>query len=279
MDLYMIDLKTYEIERVTDWFFSDEKSAVFSNDGTEILFVSDFNGIDNIYKKKIIIEESDSVSRIVDIEPIPITNSLNGIESISLSADGKKLVFTSFFKSGFNIFLLNNPFDMEEVENFSFTEYMSQFYNNSETKIVETEEETPITGKEFVYSSISELDTANEANSKIFTGQIIDYGEEAIDTIKTDYSDFVFAKIDRFENLSDQEELQKLKFKEKLDQEGNFLVNKYVIDFSPDLVYANSGYSTLYGVLGTTVLSFSDMLGNHRLIGTTSLEIDLKNSD
>ncbi len=50
------------------------------------------------------------------------------IESISISRDGKKLVFSTFYKSGFNIFLLNNPFEMEEVEEFEFTEYMSQFY-------------------------------------------------------------------------------------------------------------------------------------------------------
>ena len=34
-----------------------------------------------------------------------------------------------------------------------------------------------------------------------------------------------------------------------------------------------------YGLLGTTILSFSDVLGNHRLIGQTSLQIDIKNSD
>ena len=32
-------------------------------------------------------------------------------------------------------------------------------------------------------------------------------------------------------------------------------------------------------LLGSTVISFSDVLGNHRLIGETSLQIDLKNSD
>ncbi len=31
--------------------------------------------------------------------------------------------------------------------------------------------------------------------------------------------------------------------------------------------------------VGTTVISFSDVLGNHRLIGITGLQIDLKNSD
>ena len=94
-----------------------------------------------------------------------------------------------------------------------------------------------------------------------------------------DYSKYVFGndegKIDSSAQLVNREEL----FKEKLDEDGNFLMNKYKISFSPDLIYANAGYSTFYGLLGTTVLAFSDMLGNHRIIGITSLQIDLKNSD
>ncbi|MCW8850870.1 MAG: peptidase MA family metallohydrolase, partial [Melioribacteraceae bacterium] len=282
MDLYMVDLDSKKIIRVTDWYYSDEKSAVFSPDGKEILFVSDFNGIDNIFKKKIVVEQSDSIQTILDIPAVPITNSLNGIESISISKDGKKLVFSSFFNSGFNIFLLNNPFEMEEVEEFEFTEYMSQFYKNTDdVNIVaeEEEEDIPLEGTEFIYSSNLDKDTTNGSNTKIFTGQIIDYGEEIKDTIRTDYSNYIFAQIDPFADTTKKEKDPELVFREKLDRNGNFLVNKYKIDFSPDLVYANAGYSTLYGVLGTTVLSFSDMLGNHRLIGTTSLQIDLKNSD
>ncbi len=67
MDLYMVNIDTKNIIRVTDWYYSDEKSAVFSPDGKEILFVSDFNGIDNIFKKKIVIEQSDSIQSILDI--------------------------------------------------------------------------------------------------------------------------------------------------------------------------------------------------------------------
>lgn len=278
MDLYLIELESEKISRVTDWYYSDEKSAVFSPDGKEILFVSDFNGIDNIYKKEISFNKKNNLE---ETEPIAVTNSLNGIESISTSADGKKLVFSSFFKSGFNIFLLNNPFDMEEIEDFEFTPYMSQFY--VEEKEIENEvevvENTTTKGKEFILSETQENDSTSESNSKIFTGQIIDYGEEITDTIRTDYSNFVFAKNDPFKDSTRAKNKEIILFREKLDGNGDFLVNKYKIDFSPDLVYANAGYSTLYGVLGTTVLSFSDMLGNHRLVGTTSLQIDLKNSD
>lgn len=281
MDLYIADIENSNIKRLTDWEFSDEKSAVFSSDGKEILFISDFNGIDNIFKKRIELNENDTVNSVLDLEAIPLTNSLNRIESISLSADTKKLVFSSFFNSGFNIFLINNPFDLKEVSDFEFTDYMNQFYNQpeiEENEIADKQTTTHI-GEEFVFTPEVKRDTSDDSNSKIFTGQIIDYGEGEKDTIITDYTDFIFAKQNVFKDSVELSKEEKVVFKEKLDDNGNFLVNKYKIDFSPDLIYANAGYSSLYGVLGTTILSFSDVLGNHRLVGTTSLQIDLKNSD
>ncbi len=281
MDLFSINIESKKITRLTDWQFSDEKSAVFSSDGKEIIFISDYNGIDNLYKKRIVLQNSDTVSSVLDLDAIPLTNSLNGISSMSISKDTKKLVFSTFFKSGYNVFLINNPFLLKKVDHIEMTEYMSQFYN-TETPIDsnETVEEISISdGKEFIYKPVEKEDTSESINPSIFTGQIIDYGKPQLDTTTIeDYSGYVFANENSSTdttNISSQKSL----FSEKLDDEGNFLVNKYKVNFSPDLIYANAGFSSLYGVLGTTVLSFSDVLGNHRLIGTTSLQIDLKNSD
>ncbi len=280
MDLYLIDLESKEIDRITDWQNSDEKQAVFSNNGEEIIFISDFNGIDNLYKKRIVLTKNDSIKTLLETESIALTNSLNKIESISLSADSKKLVFSAFYNAGFNVFLINNPFELEQVKEIEFTQYMSQFYNTDSLKNEEVVSKgIPEEGREFIYLADKQKDSTVEVNSKIFTGQVIDYGEELKDSVITDYSEFVFAKNDPFKDVVDPDKKPQVLFREKLDNDGNFLVNKYKVDFSPDLIYANAGYSSLYGVLGTTVLSFSDVLGNHRLIGTTSLQIDLKNSD
>lgn len=280
LDLFTIDIDSKSIVQITDWEFSDEKSAVFSKDGKEILFVSDFNGIDNIYKKRIAYDKTDSVSSVLELEAYPITNSLNGIESLSLSTDAKKLVFTSFFNSGFNVFLINNPFLLEAIDDIEMTEYMSQFYQEEIDSAEFVEEVTEqLTGEEYIYSNVQKNDTTEQSNPNIFTGQIIDYGNAEIDSTIEDYSNFVFAKPDLFQDTTLSKAKRKILFAEKLDDEGNFLVNSYKVHFTPDIIYANAGYSSLYGVLGTTVLSFSDVLGNHRLIGTTSLQIDLKNSD
>lgn len=277
MDLYLLDTENKEIDRLTDWPFSDEKSVVFSPDGKEIIFISDYNGIDNLYKKNISL--TDSSNSLLDNQPIILTDLLNGIESISISEDGKKLVFSSFYKSGFNIFLINNPFQLKSIEKIEMTDYMSQFWKeDTSDNLAQNVESIPTSGTEYIYNPSIQKDTVLNINPKIFTGQVIDYGEVIQDTIITDYSNYIFAKNDNF-GASEAKKSDKILFSEKLDQNGNFLVNEYKIDFSPDLIYANAGYSSLYGVLGTTILSFSDMLGNHRLIGMTSLQIDLKNSD
>ena len=94
-----------------------------------------------------------------------------------------------------------------------------------------------------------------------------------------DYKNYIFGGDTFIVDSSRIDTTKQNLFTQKLDEDGNYLVNKYKINFSPDLIYANAGYSSLYGLLGTTVLSFSDMLGNHRLVGVTSLQVDLKNSD
>ncbi len=283
MDLFKIDIETKKITRITDWQFSDEKSAVFSSNGKEIIFISDYNGIDNLYKKRIVLEDKDTVNSVLDLPAVPLTNSLNGISSVSISKDTKKLVFSTLFNAGYNVFLINNPFLLKKVKKIEMTEYMSQFYNKNDNQSTDStislNKITITDGKEFIYYPAETEDSTENINPNIFTGQIIDEGEKGIDTSAIeDYSNFAFAD-EKTNNDSTNKNLNKSLFSEKLDDEGNFLVHKYKVNFSPDLIYANAGFSSLYGVLGTTVLSFSDVLGNHRLIGTTSLQIDLKNSD
>ena len=286
LDLYQINLSSNLITRLTDWESSDEKSAVVSPEGDQILFTSDKNGIINIYKKSIVFSQGDSESKIKDLEAKPITNSLNQLEQLSLSSDGMKLIYTTLFKQGYNIFLIDNPFDLQiDQDSLELTPYMSHvdakargiisdlsFFSDS--PLASTVNDTNKTKKPDTTADKDE--SKSKRRSFIFTGDLVTKEEK--DTVKTDYSNYIFGAEGRDSvqtALSNEEEL----FANKLDQNGNYLVNKYKINFTPDLIYANAGWSTMYGLMGTTVLSFSDMLGNHRLIGVTGFQIDLKNSD
>lgn len=277
LDLYSVDLENYKITRLTDWEYSDETSAINSPDGKEILFLSDKNGITNIYRKRIVLYESDSVLSVTELPAYPLTNSLNGINLISASADRKKMVFNSLYKSGYNIFMLNNPFEMKPVEELEYTNYMKELVESDKNNFDPFVTARLITEEKEIEDSEKDHRLGQPDSSKIVTGQYVKEDSTSGEII--DYSRFVFgetvASVDTSSGKIDRQTM----FSERLDDEGNYLMNKYKVDFSPDLIYANAGYSTLYGVLGTTVLSFSDVLGNHRIIGITSLQIDLKNSD
>ncbi len=278
-DIFSVNIETRIITRYTDNKYSDESSPVLSPDGKYLFFISDINGISNIYKKEIDLNEGfyDYSSDYT----VPITNSLNGLNQLSISKDGKKLVFSSLYNSGYNIFLINNPLNLNiQKEELEPTSYMQQY------KLYKEEDAAnpnflSFNFRENIYDytdSAGEAyaDSVHENGNNIFIGNYEE--KDTLYSVQTqDYRNYVFGK-DIQTNSTDSLENINL-FNEKLDRNGNFLVHKYKINFSADLIYANAGYSTFYGLLGTTVMSFSDVLGNHRLIGITSMQIDLKNSD
>jgi Tol biopolymer transport system component len=240
-DVYSIDIATQKIERITEWNNSSEGSTVVSPDGKKLLFVSDRNGINNIY----LMDLETKVFR-------PITNSLSGVYQLSISSDGTKLAFSSLNHAGYDIFLMRNPFDRDikiaELE-------QSEFYKGQNTPI-QSEKKPDVAAKQ-------QADT---------TGL---YGKD----IQIDFSSL--ATKDEFEDSSPKDSLM-LKFPKianNVDENGKHKVNKYKLNFSPDIIYGNAGYNTFYGVQGSTVMAFSDLLGNHQIVFVTNLLLDLKNSD
>ena len=100
---YSIDLQTKAIERLSDLKYSKESYAQINSDGKKMIYLSDKNGITNIYMREI-----DSSGNFTDK---PITNALNPIDQLSLSKDGKKLLFVSLNKGGYDIFSMDNPLE------------------------------------------------------------------------------------------------------------------------------------------------------------------------
>lgn len=268
-DIYKIDLATKEIKRITDLPYSDETAAREEADGKRLMFISDINGINNIYIKSL--EVNDSSASVINNPIKPITNSISGLYQLSLSKDTKKMVFSSLYESSFTIFLMNNPFDQNlGADSLKPTLYVSKLNAQRKSKVG-----LPEALKE---KSVAIEKTKEESEQiKIFTGDVLEADSNKTKSGK-DYSNYVFGAKDTTQKaVSANDSL--LIPKDNLDEDGNYKVNKYKINFTPDLVYANAGYSTFYGLLGTTAIYFSDVLGNHRLVGVTGFQIDLKNSD
>jgi outer membrane protein assembly factor BamA len=117
------------------------------------------------------------------------------------------------------------------------------------------------------------------------TTQVAAAGKQAADStlygkdVQIDFSSYVF-KETFTDAVPKDSTIQKLpKITENIDKEGHYKVNKYKLNFTPDIVYGNAGYDTFYGVTGSTIMAFSDLMGDHQIIFSTNLLLDLKNSD
>ena len=267
-DIYKFDLDMKEIIRITDLPYSDETAPREEAGGKNLMLISDLNGINNIYIKSL--EQSDSNKSVLNNPIKPITNSLSGLYQLSLSKDTKKLVFSSLYESAFNLFLMNNPFEQKiEGDSLAPTLYISKLREQRNRKI----ELPSVLEKKSVVTN----EPAKDDQIKIFTGDVLE-ADTTGKSVRKDYSNFVFGSKDTTQKTVFANDSLFMP-KDNLDKNGNYKVNRYKINFGPDLIYANAGYSTFFGLIGTTIISFSDVLGNHRLIGVTGLQIDLKNSD
>ena len=271
-DIYSIDVETHQVKQITDLPNSSEFFPVVSENDKEILFISDLNGINNVYKKRVVFNDSDkNVNGIAQIKAIPVTNSQSGLYHLSLSKDGKKLAFTSLYESSFSIFLLNNPFEIEQdMDELPLTKFRRGLFDLSKPTITEMVKQEKL--------KPNETDSTLVEESPFFTGNLID-STKTEETKKGDFGNYVFGDDEGINGTEKDSINVAFSPTDNLDDNGNYKVNQYKVTFGPDLIYANAGYSTLYGFIGTTVISFSDVLGNHRLIGITGLQIDLKNSD
>ncbi|MBL7998472.1 MAG: PD40 domain-containing protein [Candidatus Kapabacteria bacterium] len=99
-DVYMIDVFTKNIERITFDPENKKSSIAVSNDGKKMLFVSDKNGIGNMYDMEL---QTKKVR--------PKTNSMSGIAQITLAKDESKLLFSAQNKGGYDIFMIRTPFE------------------------------------------------------------------------------------------------------------------------------------------------------------------------
>jgi len=252
LDLYRIEVSTAKITRITDEPNSDETSPVAARDGKHLLFVSDMSGINNIYLKDL---DSGTVR--------PLTNSITGVYQLSLSEDGQRLAFSSLDNAGFDIFFMRAPLERNlKIQAVEPTEFFKRRFQPAQRTIAaESRKESLKVAEDILIGS--ELRDSTRL-----------YGED----VKIDLRNYVFN--DAFRDAPKRVDTAKnMLVANNVDSAGNYKINKYKLNFSPDIVYGNAGYNTFYGVQGSTLMAFSDMLGDHQIFILTNLLFDLKNSD
>ena len=257
-DLYSIDIATGNIRRITEQPNSSKTSPVISPDGKKILYVSDINGINNIY-----VQEIDSGKY------YPITNSISGLYQLSLSHDGSKLVFATLNEAGFDVYLMLRPLERKlNVVSLEPTEYYKMKYKLPR-------EEKP---KEVTVIAPSS-DTIAVRNNVVVVVDSVGMDSTYHSGAKADLSNYIFSTDGMRDTSNVPPPISKIEITDNQDSDSNYIPRRYKLNFSPDLVYGAANYDTFYGVEGSTVLAFSDMLGDHQIIFQTDLLIDLRNSD
>lgn len=251
--LYSVSVASGMIERISRSDSSEDSYPVAAPDGKHIFYISDRSGVANLYYMDLETGESK-----------PLSNSMSGIYQFSISKDGSKLAFSSLENGGFDIFLLKSP-----------TEHLLADDAVPPTVFVKREiAERAAASRPSAAVQAVAVDSAQSPDS----AQVRDlYGKD----IQVDLSNYVFggskAPTDSLfapPNFNDN-----FNVKENIDSSGNFIAQKYKVNFTPDIIYGNAGYNTMFGVQGSTVMAFSDMLGDHQIFLLTDLVVDLKNSD
>ncbi|MGA7305172.1 MAG: peptidase S9 [Rhodothermales bacterium] len=295
-DIYRVVLGSAEAERLTFDETWDDRSAKFGDDPNKLLFISDRNGIYNLYEKDLITGRER-----------PLTDVLVGIMQVSLSRDANKAAIVSLKEGTPSIFMLKTPFDRQVkgdklVPNVWAERVMQDSEGPKAPAITLASEATlqrnPLLrdasdGVPFVKTL--ERHPSGALASRSTTGMGTD-GEktdekaapkdtsQALTSLdKIDFRNYVFS--DAFDapkedSEVDDEYINPFEPEDNVTKDGHLKQKKYKLTFSPDIIYGTAGYDALYGgVQGLTQMMFSDVLGNHQIYAATNLLIDLRNSD
>ena len=178
------------------------------------------------------------------------------------------MVFSSLNEAGFDIYLMLRPLERKlNVSSLEPTEFYKMKYNLPARR--ETEGSRCSIGIVGYYCGSNNVvvvvDTAG--------------GESAYHSAaKADLSNYVFRPSHARHNECSSADFANGDYGQS-GRRQQLYPTWYKLNFSPDLVYGAAQVSTFYGLEGSTVLAFSDMLGDHQIIFQTDLLIDLKNSD
>ncbi|MDX2129779.1 MAG: hypothetical protein SFU91_12165 [Chloroherpetonaceae bacterium] len=287
------------LKRLTATKGIDETSPVLSPDGKKMLFVSDLNGVLNVYELELATVEKApliNTDRSTTIPKIrPVTNLLTGIRQISMSSDGSKLIAVGLDYGGFDIYLLRMPFDRQL--NFLTAEGFLEPTNWGGKMVAsQTKRFTEVTSamRQMIGNGsyrVPIASPAKEDSAKAIAraAAIEDSSKRVYSAPKVNVKNFVF---DRGFMAQAERKIQQDTAKDQLtiedenrrrrnniDEGGEYRPRRYKLNFSPDIIYGGAGIDGIWGAQGSALFAFSDLLGDHQLSIFTNLQFDLQNSN
>jgi Tol biopolymer transport system component len=266
-DIFAMRTDGSEIRRI-EGGEAQETHPVWGPGDDHLAFVSDRNGVANVF----VTTEDDGAVKAA-------TNLVSGVLDLDWAADGKKMVFPSFHKGRYDIYALKNPMDkLKSIEDLPLTRIEMRNRGIVDLTYVERDE-------------LSRQDAEDEAEA---LDEALGFAAEA--SHEEESPDAAGPSIDRW--VSDQvavaalaEEPDLLSIEDVIQAEGEaadplaeseddgYLIQKYGVKFKPEIVAAQAGYDTFYGLSGLVQFSLTDLMGDHRLALLTGLNFAIEDSD
>ncbi|MEW5794722.1 MAG: hypothetical protein AB1772_00030 [Candidatus Zixiibacteriota bacterium] len=265
-----------------------------SPDGTRLAFISNRNGIDNIY-----------VGDLDSTRYFAVTDILTGVRHVSWSPKGDRLVFSAFYQGAFDIFLLENLVPLGENGALAETDFVKGNYDLLGKAITEPAAATgqvtdsTIVNTAMVTGTIAESSTplAVTDSAAITPGDTLAVADTTRVVEETGIYDDEYVYVGSAADAALDSVLQDVrrdhdstmtetrrKEPASFDSippplpDGEYSVNKYRPRLTTDFVGGGFSYDTFFGVRGQTIFVFSDYLGNHQVLVATDLVNSLDQS-
>ncbi len=262
-NIFLVNAESGAIEDTVTHESGVCRYPTWSPDGKKLCYVSNLNGIDNLYIKHLDKNQA----------AYPITDVLSGISAPSWSPDGEKIVFQSFYKAGYDIYL------MSEIKPATV----------NSAPLVATKYFKGEMVAEYAASSMTGDDSYGEGGSSDELAAS-DSTEGTTEDPMTGSNDYVFTPAPRSSYaLNDSTEESEDEYEDPVNDgrdtlytttpEGEYQVKEYTPKFTPDIVSGGVSYDAFYGLRGQSFVVISDYLGNHNFYVSTDVVNSINQSN
>ena len=278
-----------------------------SPDGERVAFVSNRNGIDNIY-----------IYYVDSARVIAVTNSLTNAKSPSWAPDGKSIAFSTFFKAGYDVCLLKDIVPKGDNGVLVPTDFVLGKYDNKvewarPARGLETVEPSPAHIAEktslpidpdfpqmppalepSLVETVPAADTAradttilaaDTAKAVPATDTLAAVQPIAVDTTTEDQyiyhappGESIYSPEGELTMAVDSSGAPRLPVDSinadslnNVTAAGEYRVRPYRTRFTPDIISGGLQYDSFFGFRGQTVFIISDYLGDHQFLVATDL--------
>ncbi|MGA2507234.1 MAG: BamA/TamA family outer membrane protein [Chitinispirillaceae bacterium] len=286
-NLAMLNLGT-GVTRVlarTPW---NDKQPCFSSRGDRVLFVSDRNGIDNLY-----IAPLDSIEK-----GRPITDYIGGCSHPDWSLDGSSVVFTLFQKQGWDIWLMEKPLEKFVADSLEKTKWVEAMLDTSrhyfapapvKTDSVRTEKIARQEKKTAARDTLSPMTLPATVKKNDTVSPAVSMPSEtpkhdtviSLSPVAEVKSSSSAGTVKTPTPLPPEVSTDTVTPKKKNEPPATAVIpaaQPYRLKFSPDLVTVGLGMSSFYGYAGQWLLSLSDIMGDHHITLAGDIQNDFEST-